>query len=284
MDDLRWGDLRLFLEAHDAGSFSEAARRLGAEQSTVSRRVAALEEALGSALFLRSRAGLTLTELGEQVLPLAQEARQRITELTEISRRGEVEGRVRLATTEALAVHGLSSALGSLLDAHPGLRIELVTGETSSDLSRREADLALRFARPTHGELVFKRIATLELGLWGHRCWAGTPFCELEWVALDLEGLLDPEGEWVRTHAPRRPRISTNGYLAMLAAIRDGLGAGILPDALAEAQDELVRLESPAPMPEALPLYLTGHRASRHAPRIHLVWDFLSTWASRLAP
>ena len=91
-----WDDLRLFLLAAESGTFTAAAQRAGLEQSTMSRRIAALETRLGGALFLRARSGLTLTEQGERILPLAREARARMQEVAEAVR-PQVAGKVRVA-------------------------------------------------------------------------------------------------------------------------------------------------------------------------------------------
>ncbi len=274
----RWDDLRLFLAAVDAGSLSGAARRLGLEQSTLSRRIAALEERLGGALFLRGRSGLVLTEHGARILPLAREAAQRIRELTEVAD-ARVEGLVRIAATEALACYGLLEALPALYDAHPGLQVQLVTGDEVSDLTRREADLALRFVRPQSGALVFKKVAALTQGVWGTPAWAPLPFEALEWVELELGHLPMPETVWVRAHRSRPPRLMTNGYLCLLGALQRGLGVGVIPDVLGAQLPGLTRLEVPAALPDPLPLYLVAHSASRRTPRVAAVWDFLEGWA-----
>lgn len=274
----RWDDLRLFIAAVDAGSLSAAARRLGLEQSTMSRRIAALEESLGGALFLRGRSGLVLTEHGARILPLAREAGQRIHELTGVAD-ARVEGLVRIASTETLACYGLLEALPTLYAAHPGLQVQLVTGDELSDLTRREADLALRFVRPQSGALVFKKVAALEQGVWGTPEWASVPFEALEWVELEMGHLPMPETVWVRAHRSRPPRLMTNGYLSVLAALQRGLGVGVIPDLLGAQLPGLTRLEVPAPLPEPLPLYLVAHSASRRTPRIAAAWDFLDAWA-----
>jgi DNA-binding transcriptional LysR family regulator len=228
--DTDWDDLRLFLLAAEQGTFTAAARVAGLEQSTLSRRMAALETRLGGALFLRARSGLTLTEQGERVLPLAREARARMQEVAEAVRPA-VAGRVRVALTE-----GMVAALPALLDAHPELEVELVTGDTLSDLSRREADLALRFVRPERGDLVWRRAGALSQGLWGAHRWAQVPAEALAWILYEPGGFATPEAQWVRAHAARPARLITNGYLSMLAALRAGLGVGVIANVASKFQ------------------------------------------------
>lgn len=280
MSEPRWDDLRLFLEAARTGSFTAAARARGLEQSTVSRRIAALEEALGGALFLRSRSGLSLTERGAAALPLAEEAQRRILEIFDATE-PDVRGLVRLAVTDELAVHGLVPGLPALMEAHPRLRIALVTGAHASDLSRREADLALRFFQPGGADLVVRRLAELPLGIWIHRDLVGCPPGALPWIALEL-AFPTPEAALVARLAPDPPRLVCHSYGAMLACLRAGLGAAAITDVLASRFPELVRLEPPEPLEAAVPLFLVGHVASRRTPRIAAVWAFLVRWAEQL--
>lgn len=277
MDDLRWNDLQIFLAAQQAGTFSAAARALGVEQSTVSRRIASLEEALGAALFLRSRQGLVLTERGEQVLPLAVEVEQRVLEIAELGHLARVEGTVRVALTESMAVYGLPAALDELLAAHPALRLQLSSSMSASDLGRREADIAVRLFRTTRGDLVSKRVVLLPNGIWAHPRWRDRPWDELEWVGLDRDPGPSRSSAWIAAHAAREPRVTTNGFIAMVEAIGHGVGAGIVPDAIARRNPDLVRLLSPAPPPPPSSVYLVAHRASRQVPRIAAVWRFLES-------
>jgi DNA-binding transcriptional LysR family regulator len=279
---MRWDDLRIFLAAHKAGSFSAAASVLRVEQSTVSRRIASLEAALGVAVFLRSRQGLVLTEHGERIMPLALEASARIEELATLSRTGGVEGTVRLALTESMAVYGLTAGLHELLLAHPALRLQLISSMNMSDLSRREADIALRLVRTQRGDLISKRVARLPNGLWGHPRWRGVAWEALEWVGLDTDAGLSTGRAWIQAHAVRPPRITTNGFVGMVEALRYGIGVGIVPDALAQQLPDLVQLASPAPPPPT-PVYLVAHRASREVPQIAAVWSFLEAHMRRLA-
>ena len=280
MDTLRWDDLRIFLVAHEAGTFSAAARALETEQSTVSRRIAALEGALGTPLFLRSRTGLVLTEQGERILPLAREARLRIQELAAVARSGRVEGTVRIALTESLAVYGMAAVLGLIFDEHPGLQVKLISGMSVSDLGRSEADLALRLYEPMRGDLVSTCAAQMPNALWGHRRWQGHEWEDLEWVDLDTD--ISPDS-WVRRHAPRAPRLTTNGYIGMVEALRHGIGVSILPDSVARQMPELARIESAIPPPPPTPVFLVAHRVSRHVPKIAAVWTFLELQMQALA-
>jgi DNA-binding transcriptional LysR family regulator len=168
----RWDDVRFFLAVLRAGSFSAAARKLEVEQSTVSRRIAALEHELGALLFDRLQDGPRPTALSLQLQPGAEQIEAQIWAMAELARGVShvVEGTVRLALTDSFAVQVvIPRVLRELRERHPGLRVELLSSDQSADLGRRQADLALRFYRPPRGDLVIKRLASLPLAVLGQR-------------------------------------------------------------------------------------------------------------------
>ncbi len=272
---MSWDDARIVLAAARAGTFTRAANELGVEQSTISRRVAALEAQLGGAVFLRTRRGLVLTEIGERVLPFYRDAELHLLEARDAASDG-VAGLVRIAVTEAMAVHGLLQALPELYAEHPRLRIQVVTGVGISDLERREADIALRFVTPTRGDLVFRRVATLGASLWRQQDSESDG-----WVDLDLGPVAAPESDWMHAHLPGEPRLICNSYLTMVEAVRAGLGASVISDVLGERVPQLVRVER---VPVDLPLFLVGHRASRHTAKVAAVWRFVEGWVAQRMP
>jgi DNA-binding transcriptional LysR family regulator len=159
-----WDDIRIFLAAARAGGMSAAARGLAIRQSTVSRRVAALERRLGAAVFDRTAVGLVLTALGRRVLAAAGDAEGALRRVTDapLAEERAVAGRVRLALTETMAsLLVLPRVLPALLARHPALAVDLVTGDTAADLARREADVAIRFFLTPRGDLLTRRVATL---------------------------------------------------------------------------------------------------------------------------
>jgi DNA-binding transcriptional LysR family regulator len=151
--DLHWDDLRHFLAVARAGSFSEAARQSGVEQSTLSRRVASLERALGTPLLLRGARQVALTPAGRLLLPEAAEMESRALVVSRLrsASGSKTSGTVRLSTTSVLAAL-LAGRLAAHLRAHwPGLVLELGTSARLADLARAEADLALRMVAPRKG-------------------------------------------------------------------------------------------------------------------------------------
>lgn len=268
-----WDGVRWFLAAVDGGSFSEAARRLHVDQSTVSRRISDLEASLGGALFLRSRAGLTLTARGEAILPLAREAGDRLSELDEVARDERVAGTVRLALTAPVATYEVVPRLPALRARYPELHVDLVTSARVADLTRREADLALRFVRPERGDLVARRIADVTFGVRARADVAGLPWRELPWVALDYGPVPAPEQGWAAEHRVTEPVLTVRDHAVFVAALRAGVGAGVIADRVAEAEG-LLRVDGPE-VDVRLPLWLVAHKGSRATPRVAAVWEWL---------
>src|SRR5215813_2726871 len=157
---MQWDDVRLFLALHRARTVGAAARALGVDPSTVSRRLGALEETLAATLFDRGREGIAPTEAAERLLPVAEEIEAAMTRFTTAAEglEREVSGRVRITCPPDVAEVVLVPLLPGLLARHPSLSVDLEPGEATLDLTRREADLALRTVRPLRGDLVVRRL------------------------------------------------------------------------------------------------------------------------------
>jgi DNA-binding transcriptional LysR family regulator len=286
---LNWDDLRLFLAAARAGGFGAAGRSLQVEQSTVSRRVAALERALGAALFDRSSAGLLLTQFGRQVLVEAEAvegALRRVAELSCGEERAPV-GLVRVAVSETMAcTFLLPRVLPALLERHPGLRIDLVIGDAPADLGRREADIAIRFFLARAGDLVTRRVATLATAVVAEKRLArtlrATAPATWPWVSAWLRDGPVPEEGFRSTLTSAPARVTMNSFQAQWAAVRAGLGVAVLPRVLIDgALTELALAPGTATLP-SLPVYLATPRTLRRVPRIAAVFDALASALAEL--
>ena len=162
-----WDDLRFFLEVHRHGTLFNAASSLHVNQTTVGRRIAALERSMGMRLFRRAQNRLVLTSAGLELLPNAEAIEERIRSIEHIARGADdrVGGNVTIATTEALAHHFLVPRLPGLYQHHPELEVTMLTSNRLVDVSRGEADLAIRVVRPSEGSLIARRIGESVLGL-----------------------------------------------------------------------------------------------------------------------
>lgn len=278
-----WDDLRVFLAAHREGSLTRAARALAVNQSTVSRRLASLEECLGARLFDRLPEGLALTGAGAEILPTAEQLEGAAHEIARAAAGWDevVEGSVRVALMEPAGADFVAPALPEFFAAHPGIRIELTASTGLADLVRREADLALRTVRPQAGDLVIRRAVDLGYGVYastGYLASIGRPDSleSLDWLAFDDSLAYAPELRWLRKRVPdARMILRTSTITTIIAAAVAGTGAAILPRAVAARHPALEQIPvEPDDLPR-VPLWLVGHAALRRVPRVRAVHDFL---------
>ncbi|MCA9672778.1 MAG: LysR family transcriptional regulator [Myxococcales bacterium] len=179
-----WSHLEAFVRIASAGSLSQAARELGVSQPTLSRHAQALEESLGVSLFVRHARGVSLTERGHELLASARTIDDEVQALMRHARgaRQTPAGTVRLSVNEPIANFVLAPAIAALRREHPRITLELVVDNSAANLSRREADLAVRMFRPDQLDLVAKRVGEVELGLYVSRDYIahhGLPTIEL---------------------------------------------------------------------------------------------------------
>jgi DNA-binding transcriptional LysR family regulator len=284
---LDWEQIRVFLAVMRERSLAGAAGRLALDVSTVSRRLDRLEEDVGAVLFDRRREGTSPTVVAEQMLPHAEEMELSAARFASAGAQVEtaVEGTVRLTVLPGIADVFVAPRLVELHRRHPRLRIELDASVSYADLTRREADLAIRSTRPTSGELVtVKLVTTREVPMtspaYARELGRLRRFEDARWIdwAADLAHL--PGARWLREHGPTIvPVFTTSHYASQLAAARAGLGVMLAAPQFAETGlAEVTPAKTMAPAWAALPegsLWLVGHRALRNVPRVAAVWDFV---------
>jgi len=279
---MQWDDLRLFLAAWDAGTLTEAARTLGLSQATMSRRLERLESDLGQLLFERSRGGLLATEAARLLQPhvetMAHAVKQANAALQGLE--AEPSGTVRLTAVPGVAVDILPLVMAKLSARYPKIVLEVLAENAFRDLTRYEADLALRSQRPEAGSLVAVRAIDVNIGV----------FASPDYVAkLDAPTL--PDLDWIQYGAElagitparvvddyldgRSPVLRSNNFLVMRAAAQAGLGCIILAD----VQGELAGLERvPVDLPGSpmASLFLVMPQSLRRVPRIRAVVEVLT--------
>ncbi|MEQ9317762.1 MAG: LysR family transcriptional regulator [Polyangiaceae bacterium] len=285
---LRWDDVRVLLALIRSGSLKRAAVALGVNISTVSRRLDALEEETGVHLFDRTPEGTKPTVAAEQLMPFAERMEaaamglMRGVEALEI----EPEGEVRIAAPPGVVDHFLAPAVGELCTRYPRLRIHILSAIAYADLTRREADVALRLGRPESGDLVAKRVVAQGWSVIASTEHAG----ELgtlrradaaRWVTWGPDLAHLPDRRWVDANVPpERCALITNSMTAQLEAVRAGYGVMLAPAVYGELRGlAAVRCsrklrQSIAALPIGS-LWLVGHRAHRQVPRIAAVWGWL---------
>lgn len=286
---LEWGHLRFFLEMVRAGSLSRAASRLGVDRNTVGRRVAALEAELGLALFERGPQGWSRTPAGDELAALASRVEEDVLALARHAdaRDRAVAGTVRLTTASHLAAYLVVPAVPALLARHPGLVLEVAADQRIFDLTRREADLALRMGRPRDASpsLVARKLSDVGYGLYAARGSAAARRGAVDLARDQFLGLDDslagsPQERWLERVAPgRRVVFKSNSTASLVAAARAGLGACVLPRFVADGEAGLVRLEGAEPVNHEL--WLLVHADLRRSPRVQAVIDWVDELVAR---
>ncbi|CAM3804062.1 LysR family transcriptional regulator [Corallococcus sp. ZKHCc1 1396] len=266
---LDWEDLRFFVALARAGSLSAAARQLKVSHATVGRRVAALEDTLGRALFDRRVDGYALTAEGAAVLELATGMDERaLAILRRAGQESGLTGTVRLTAAETLAERFLIPRLAEFHRRHPGIELEVLSDPRSLSLARREADVAVRLARPQAGELFTRRLAAMTYGVY-----VAPGGDTSAWVGYDDSFAHLPEAQWLAQHAAgARVALRANGLAAQFAAVRAGFGKAVMPRWFAEEEGGLVEVPPPAP-PPVREAWLVVHRDLKDVPRVRALID-----------
>jgi DNA-binding transcriptional LysR family regulator len=238
--ELAWDDVRCFLAVAKAGSFSGAARALGVEHSTLSRRIRSLEQRLGLHLFQATPDGVRLSPAATDVLDLARAAEERISAVErKLSALSEGAARVRMATSGILASALLAPHLGALLAAHPALEIELEVAHGLAKLTRGEADVALRL-RPPGARVAEPSVIASVLARVGWAAYASTRGAPAR-AAIVFSGPTRPGAAWLDAHASASRRVVVDDVPTAMALARAGVGTAVLPCFFADGRQDIQR-------------------------------------------
>ena len=286
MHGVSWDDLRVFLAVQRTGSHGGAGRALRVDPTTVGRRIGALEREAGVGLFVRTPAGLALTPAGKRLLPRAERIEIEVL-ASERELRGsiaEVQGPLRLTAGDGLVHYVLVPGLAELRREHEGLELELRADTRTLDLSRREADVAVRLSRPTQPALVARKLGSMRFALYGSRDYLerrGTPrglrdLGSHDWIGFDETLDLVPQNRWLR-RAVRAPRwvVRANTTTAQVLACAEGHGLALLPTFVAPREPRLVPL-LPRVVGPARDAWAVFHSDMRDNPRVGAVVRWLS--------
>lgn len=291
---LSWDHCRSFLSVWRTGSLSAAARASGLTQPTVARHITQLEEALsGGALFIRSPHGLSPTELAGSLVPhaLTMEASAAAMVRAASGADGEIAGTVRISASQIIGVETLPPILARIGADHPGIDFELVVTNETSDLLRRDADLAVRMVRPAQGALIAKKAGDIQLAMYAHKDYLARRGRPETIDALQDHAIVGFDQQTAGLQALqsigmplKREMFSfrTDNDVAQLAAIRAGFGIGICQTNLARPDPNLIRL-FPEEMSFSLETWITMHEDLRGNRRMRLVFDRLAADMSAYA-
>jgi DNA-binding transcriptional LysR family regulator len=284
MENLNWDDVRLLLLVARTRSLSAAAVQLGVSPSTVGRRIALLERALGVTLFVRHASGYRLTEDGTSLLEDARRIEDAIVQLQGRSADASAapRGHVRLATNEALANLLILPRWAEVAPRYPQLVLELMTGAAIQDLYRRDADLALRLVRPEAGGLTVRKLGVQAYAVYAAkgllpqtRKPGKAGLAKLPWIGWDASIQHLVQARWQRERFPDAPiALTANSLFTQLHAAEQGLGLAVLPCYIADAHPLLARCLSPGQC-VAQDIWLVIQRGLRHSPRVRVVADVL---------
>jgi DNA-binding transcriptional LysR family regulator len=293
-----WNLLRAFIAIFETGTLTEAARRLGTTQPSMGRHLRELEGLLGETLFVRAPGQLKATEraqaLFDAVAPMHLASREAARLFTDQQER--IVGVVRVAVSETYGYHVVPDILAPLLHTQPGLEIELAVSNTSDNLLRREADIAVRHFRPQQDDVITRKLGDTELGLFVHERYLqrfGLPtsftlpegafvvgFDRLPMpVAAALRGAagpahaLAPAGQ-APQQVPPRFRWRSDSLLTLQAVVESGAAMGMFYVDIAAQRPGLTRvLADQVGLHEEL--WLCAHDELRRSRRMRHVWDHL---------
>jgi DNA-binding transcriptional LysR family regulator len=281
-----WNDVRHFLAVARTGSTLGAARELGVNQTTCARRIEALEAAVGQRLFDRTQTGRALTEAGLQLLPCAEEmekAARQFGDAAASHNRG-LSGSIRLTTNEVLANVWLTPALADFRLRYPQIGVELITADRFFDLTRGEADIAIRATgRPNDPGCVIRKLISVPWAIYCSQAYVerrGMPtgVGDLNNHVLvggiaELENF--PSLQWLYEQAPRAEiHTRSNSLMNLYYSVKAGLGVGPLPITMGDPELTLVRCTDDIPDLEAAAWLIVPERL-RDVPRVRAFMDFV---------
>lgn len=280
---MNWDDARIFVALHRQRTLRAAARALDIDQATVGRRLAALEHALGATLFLRTSSGYELTPVGKIALRAAEAMEQSAHDLVRHTQGVDkrLAGEVKLSTTDALAQEFVVPAIERLHRKHPDVSVMLDTTTQVLNLAKREADVAIRTVKPRNPELLARRVARWEVGLFASPDYLrrhgepvpGERFAGHDLVVYQPYFAKAPAPAFVGeplTHGRIVARLNTN--LTLRAALRAGLGISVLPVPMGEC-DGLMRIWPDRSNDTPYDVWLVTHQDLRHTARIRVTID-----------
>jgi DNA-binding transcriptional LysR family regulator len=277
-----WDDIRVCLAVHRARTFAQAGALLGLNATTVARRLSALEETLGSKLFERRPEGCVPTEVCLRLVERAERMEQEMLALSRDLAGSDqsLEGKVRITATEMMATRFIAPHLGRFRERHPTLELELVCTSERLDLSRREADISLRLSRPEEDQLVIKRLASVNLGLYAARKYIdshGMPESFAGHHAIffaDVRGFAR-ENAWLEnTLKGARVSLRSDSVSSVYGACVASAGIALLPRIVADRDGRLLRIGEEGPEPRFI--WQAVHQDLAQTARIRAVSAYLA--------
>jgi DNA-binding transcriptional LysR family regulator len=280
---MEWSDLKVFLAIARAGTLGGAARLIGQTQPTMGRRLRALEQAVGHALFQRTSEGFILTNEGAAVLRHAERVEEETLafERQLAGQRLELNGVLRVSSSDWFGVHMLTPVCHDFSRAHPNVTVELLTDARLLNLSRREADLVFRIQPFNEPDIMQRKLMHIDYGLYGPAD-QRNPLkdkgagCSL--ITLDSAFEDFPDVQWLHRRLPNAQvvfRSNSRDAQAMMCA--RGAGLAVLPRPLGDLIPNLKRIDLEDEQPPGRDVWLGYHRDLRNLRRLRAFLDLVLT-------
>lgn len=283
---MQWDDARLFLSFAREGSFSAAAKRLGVQHSTISRRIHALESQLSTPLVERSSTGSQLTLAGEELRATALRIEKEMLafEATNSGQNDDATGELRVTAVANMASSILMPLFASFNKAHPQIDLRLEVTNNSVRLAERDADVALRQTNSPGETLIGTRLTTVASAVYGSKAYCEGVLkgkFEENWIGVDC---CDYHRTWTRQACPESNHsLCVDETSLTIAAIKEGLGLGFLPCFLGDSDPELSRYRQPE-IQHNLGLWLLYHRDLRNTKRVTVFREHMQREITTVAP
>jgi DNA-binding transcriptional LysR family regulator len=281
----RWNDLQDFVAIARAGQLSRAAISLGVDATTMSRRLRRLEAGLGQTLFEKTREGQVLTEAGERLLAHAEAMQRAADQIAERpSNPRELTGLLRVSVSEGFGAWFIAEHLGEFVGRFPALTIDLVASSGFLSPSKRETDIAILLARPRAGPVVSAKLADYGLRIYGSHDYArhnGMPSGREALKGHRLIGyipdlLYAPELRYLsEVDGALGPTVRSSSILAQHRLITSGVGVGVLPCFIGDADPHLIRMVPDIRIERTF--WMVTHQDTRQLQRIRVFNQWLTT-------
>jgi DNA-binding transcriptional LysR family regulator len=287
---LNWDEFRLVKAVADARSLVGAAQSLGLNHSTVFRRLASIEGTVGARLFERSRGGYQATAAGEEMIHLATRMGESILDFERRVAGRDVKptGELHVSTVDSVAVYLLPPILARFRSINPGVQLDLALGQENLNMSRRDADVAIRATAKPPETLVGRRICALRWGVycaadfaneWGQRLFEDAP-----WIGFGESFGSSAAKQWIDANiGPRRQSLKVNSAVVVADVLKTGLGAALLPCFVGDRLPGVVRRG------DLLPdifgdVWILTHADLRFSPRVRAFMDFVGNELAKQRP
>lgn len=276
--ELEWSDVRILLAIARCGTLGAAARQVGQTQPTMGRRLRALEEAVGHALFQRTRDGFVLTDEGAVVLAHAERMEEEVLGFTRAlaSTEAQLTGLLRVSSSDWFGIHVLTPVFARFLAQHRGVSLELVTDSRRYNLARREADLAFRITPFEEADVIQRKLMHMEYALYGRMDLVAPEPGDGEGfslISMDSAFGTLPDVAWVKRMLPNaRIAFASNNRGAQARMCAEGGGFAVLPCPLGDVTAGLRRIDL-GEAPPGRDVWLGYHRDLRRVARLRALLD-----------